>query len=306
MALQKRIEYPGALYHVMTHGNGFQWIYKTEQNLIDFTSVLKDVIEKYHFLIHCFVIMKNHYHIMIETPEANLSEGMKKLNRDFARISNWELGRKGSLFKQRYKSILIEKENYYLNVLRCIYQNPTRLGINQRAEEYPGSSLYYLAQQDKSEIVKILHLDLQKELIGSNNFTSKMIKFVNGEKESDPVEKSGYKYIIGDKAWIEEIKERYLKTGIGEEYIDSRKLIQNGLDEKRLLELTKGRKDGESMWIYFLSRYTSLTQKEIGERVGISKANTVAQRLKRIKEQMANEPELRKNITQIEQELLGR
>lgn len=98
MALPIRIKYKGAMYHVMAHGNGFQWIYKNDQNIIDFITILHDVIKKYKFYIHCFMLMRNHYHILIETPEGNLSSGMKKLNRDFAKLINRNLKRRGECF----------------------------------------------------------------------------------------------------------------------------------------------------------------------------------------------------------------
>ena len=126
MGRQLRIEYPGALYHVMAHGNGFQWIYKTDYHIDLFKQVIQDTVIKYKLKIHAIVLMRNHYHILLETPHANLSLSMKKFNRDFARLFNIHAKRKGSIFKDRYKSILIEKENYYFNALRYICQNPVR------------------------------------------------------------------------------------------------------------------------------------------------------------------------------------
>ncbi len=101
MSRELRIEYPGAFYHVMAHGNGLQWIYKNNQNMRSFLKILADVKLKYNFLIHAFELMKNHYHILLETPKGNLCKGMLKLNSTFARLLNINLNRKGSIFKQR-------------------------------------------------------------------------------------------------------------------------------------------------------------------------------------------------------------
>ena len=114
MARTLRIEYPGAMYHVMSHGNGFQWIYKNENHFYDFLKLLKEIKEKFNIIIHSFVLMLNHYHLLLETPSGNLSRCMLYLNREFARRFNYWQRRKGSVFKSRYKSVLIEKESYYI------------------------------------------------------------------------------------------------------------------------------------------------------------------------------------------------
>ena len=126
MGRQLRIEYPGALYHVMSHGNGLQWIYRQPAHLHIFKYFIKNIVLKYKFKIHAIVLMRNHYHILLETPLANLSRGMKQFNQEFAKMFNKLKYRKGSVFKDRYKAILIEKENYYWSVLKYICQNPLR------------------------------------------------------------------------------------------------------------------------------------------------------------------------------------
>ena len=130
-----RIEYPGAMYHVMSHGNGFQWIYKSEENYYSFIEILKEIVVKYSFKIHTFILMLNHYHLLLETPLGNLSKGMLYFNRELARRYNYFSKRKGSVLKSRFKAILIEKEKYYLNVFRYINQNQIRLGISKTDEE---------------------------------------------------------------------------------------------------------------------------------------------------------------------------
>ena len=106
MGRQLRIEYPDALYHVMSHGNGLQWIYQQPDHLNIFKYFIKDIVIKYKFKIHAIVLMQNHYHILLETPLGNLSKGMKKFNQEFAKMFNKLKGRKGSVFKDRYKAIL--------------------------------------------------------------------------------------------------------------------------------------------------------------------------------------------------------
>lgn len=304
MPIPKRIEYPGAIYHVMAHGNGYQWIYKSKENIYDYISILNDVIIKYNFFIHCFVIMQNHYHMLIETPNGNLSMGMKKMNRDFAKATNLKLGRKGSIFKQRYKAILIDKENYYLNVLKYIYQNPIRIGLVSKAEQYPGSGLYYLKNKKNLEIEKILYLDTQKELFGGTDFKEKLIEFVNDGKAEDPLTNNKYKYILGNQNWINEIKEKYLSHEHNENYIELKKIIQKEITEEKIYKLTEGKENSNEIRMYLLNQYTGLSQEEIGKRINIEKKNTVCQKLRRFKLKMATEEKLQLTMKELENVLI--
>ena len=148
MGRQRRIQFPGALYHVMSHGNGFQWIYKDPLHLSIFKESLKKDAIKYKVIIHAVILMRNHYHMLIETLLGNLSDFMRKFNHDFAFLFNRMIKRTGAIFKQRYKSIIIDKENYYFNVMRYICQNPVRKGIVEKCEDYKGSFLNWLLDDD--------------------------------------------------------------------------------------------------------------------------------------------------------------
>lgn len=78
MSRQLRIEYKGALYHIMSHGTGLLWFYKDRKHFLLFLGLLKDLEKKYNFLFHTIIFMRNHYHILLETPDANLSKGINR------------------------------------------------------------------------------------------------------------------------------------------------------------------------------------------------------------------------------------
>ena len=308
MSRQARIEYPGALYHVMAHGNGFQWIYKSNRNILQFFKVLNEVRIKYNFLIHSFVLMRNHYHILLETLQGNLSKGMKKLNRDFANLINIDLNRKGSVFRDRYKAIIIEKENYYFTVLKYIYINTIRNKIVQLAEEYPGSSLYYLNQKNNKWIREILYLEDQIEYFGQEQWLSNLIQWVNDNPNKFQRIKMRYKYILGSDRWIDKIKDKYLNKPLLNDVIDKDKLIKkitfiDNIDEEKIKKALPDYKKSEieSVLIYLYNKYSEITQKDMLIKLGLSNSNTLSKRLNRFKRKLKQDKELQKRITKIEE-----
>jgi REP element-mobilizing transposase RayT len=118
MARPLRIEFPGAVYHITSRGNAKQTIFLENQDRHKFLEVLSTVIERCSWLCHAYCLMKNHYHLMIETPEANLSRGMRQLNGVYTQLFNQRHKRVGHLFQGRYKAILVEKDTHLLSLCR--------------------------------------------------------------------------------------------------------------------------------------------------------------------------------------------
>ncbi|MBN1343264.1 MAG: transposase [Phycisphaerae bacterium] len=136
MARPLRIEFEGALYHVMSRGNERRAIVKDDVDRRRRVDWLGRTVETYGWRLHAFVLMDNHDHLFVETPEANLSAGMQFLNGSYTGYYNHRHGRSGHLFQGRYKAQLIENEGYYLEVSRYIHLNPVRAGRVGAPEEW--------------------------------------------------------------------------------------------------------------------------------------------------------------------------
>ncbi len=143
MARPLRIEYPGAVYHVTSRGNGRKDIFEDDQDRQIFLSILGSVVKRYNWLCHAYCLMDNHYHLMIETPDANLSSGMRQLNGVYTQRYNRRHQKPGHIFQGRFKAILVQKENYLLELCRYVVLNPVRAGIVKKIEAWRWSS--YLA-----------------------------------------------------------------------------------------------------------------------------------------------------------------
>ena len=147
MARPLRIEYPGAVYHITNRGNDKKDVFKDDQDRETFLKILTFVNKRYHWLCHAYCLMDNHYHLMIETPDGNLSLGMRQLNGVYTQARNKRRNKTGHLFQGRYKAILIQKDTHLLEVCRYVVLNPVRARMVEKPEDWKWSS--YLATVGK-------------------------------------------------------------------------------------------------------------------------------------------------------------
>ncbi len=140
MARPIRIEYAGAVYHVTSRGNAKKAIFKQERDREIFLTVLSATVKRYNWLCHAYCLMDNHYHLLIETPDGNLSKGMRQLNGVYTQAFNRCHNKCGHIFQGRYKAIVIDKESYLAELCRYIVLNPVRAKIVSKPEDWQWSS----------------------------------------------------------------------------------------------------------------------------------------------------------------------
>jgi putative transposase len=157
MARPLRIEYPGAVYHITSRGNDKKTVFKDETDRETFLSVLAHVNKRYHWLCHAYCLMDNHYHLLVETPDGNLSIGMRQLNGVFTQARNKRYQKNGHLFQGRYKAILIQKDSHLLEVCRYVVLNPIRARMVERLDDWKWSS--YRATAGKEQPHPCLTID---------------------------------------------------------------------------------------------------------------------------------------------------
>lgn len=140
MARPLRIEFAGAVYHVTSRGNARAAVFETDRDRETFFRILGVVVRRFNWLCHAYCLMTNHYHLLIETPEGNLSVGMRQLNGVYTQAFNRAHHRDGHVFRGRFAAILVEKERHLLALCRYVILNPVRAAIVERPEEYRWSS----------------------------------------------------------------------------------------------------------------------------------------------------------------------
>ena len=200
-----RIEYPGAVYHITSRGNEKKPVFKDDRDRDNFLRTFQRVNIRYNWLCHAYCLMDNHYHLLIETPDGNLSLGMRQLNGVYTQLFNNRHQRAGHLFQGRFKGILIQKDSHLLEVCRYVVLNPVRARMVERPEQWKWSS--YRATAGKEEPLPCLTTDW---VLGQ--FCGKRVK---AEKEYRQFVKWG----IGEKTIWTDVKGQVI---LGEDdFVDS-------------------------------------------------------------------------------------
>lgn len=140
MARPLRLEFPGAVYHITARGNARQDIVVDDVDRECFVDLLEREVNQQLWHCYAWCLMDNHYHLLIETPEGNLVSGMRRLNQVYTQRFNRRHARVGHVLQGRYKSILVDKQSYLLELCRYVVLNPVRAGMARSARDWRWSS----------------------------------------------------------------------------------------------------------------------------------------------------------------------
>lgn len=149
MGRRPRLHYPGALYHVISRGNRREKIFRSRADFQQFQSLLREIRGQHGFTLYAYVLMPNHFHLLIEVAEKPLSKVMQSLLYRYTRHYNQRYHQVGHLFQGRYKAIVCDKESYLLELVRYLHLNPVRARLVRDPSDYPWSShRAYLGDRD--------------------------------------------------------------------------------------------------------------------------------------------------------------
>lgn len=140
MARPLRIQYPGALVHVTARGNEKRPTFLDDRDRRQFLELLAESVRRFDWILNAYVLMSNHFHLLLELTTESLSDGMKWLNGEYAQRFNAAHSRVGHLFQGRFESPVVEKQTYFEEVLRYIVLNPVRANMISHPEDYEWSS----------------------------------------------------------------------------------------------------------------------------------------------------------------------
>jgi REP element-mobilizing transposase RayT len=304
-----RIEYEGALYHVTSRGNEKRKVFFSRKDYEKFKEYLANAIEKFGFVLHGYVLMTNHYHLIIETPEKNLSKIMHYVNSSYTTYTNVKRKRNGHLFQGRFKAIVVDRDSYLLELSRYLHLNPVRANMAEKPEDYPYSSYGCFAASTGDKLVTTRTI---LEMISSNPAMAreKYISFVEsamGEEIESPFKKVYGGIILGNvnfvKGVLGKIEDDQLEK---EETSNRRSLRASRLPEEVISAIcthygiapeeisSVGKSDVRKICLYLLKKHTSAANREIGEVLGGMGATAVAKAYQRFTDDLANDPRLNK------------
>jgi putative transposase len=261
-----RIEYEGAFYHITSRGNARAEIFVDDIDRRRLLEIFTEVVSRYGFLIHAYCLMSNHYHLLVETPLSNLSAGMRQLNGVYTQAFNRRHQRVGHLFQGRYKAVLVDRDEYLLELSRYIVLNPVRANLVLRPEEWKWSSYRAMIGMDKQP--GFLHTNwlLSEFSLVRQEAQSRYRSFVEDAKGMEsPLRKARGGWILGGKRFLEEMTERIkgkeLEKGLKEIPKRERYAVRPSLRE---IFKEKNREEG----IYEAIYQWGYKLREVGDYVG--------------------------------------
>jgi len=322
MARPLRIEYAGAIYHVMSRGNARQRIFLHDGDREKMLKDLEDTVVRCGWELFSFCLMPNHFHLFFRTPQPNLSRGMQRLLSTYANGFAKRHRRPGHLFQGRFKGELVEDETYFWTVSRYIHLNPVRgkRPLVRHPREYGWSS--YRGYADKRKRLSWLAYDVlldawQGEMGGSDPSPAYRRYVEQGviSPPENPFSKAAYGWLLGCQEFVERIRQEVKPPRFADEVPRARLLgsvnletvLEHVIDYYGVApELLASRGNGHiaravSAWL--ARRLTSATLRELSIPLGLGRPESVSNLTRRIDQQIEKDSQLREAIHTIESQL---
>jgi REP element-mobilizing transposase RayT len=321
MARPLRVEYPGAFYHVINRGHRREKLYTSTRDYEKFLQYLEKAAERFGIIIHTYCLMANHYHLLVETPEPNLSMTMQWLNVSYATYFNRKQDRNGHLFQGRFKAILIDAEAYLIHLSRYIHLNPVRAGIINTPAQYHWSS--YAAFIGEQITPKFLKTDVLLSKFGRNKKEARKIyqefvESIDAKIVRDPSRQLEGGFILGDTEFVNWVKNTFLSKREDEKEIPQLKKLKPRVTPEIIVEnvskafntgVEKIRKKGlkrnkaREVAIYLSRELSRLSCNELGNFFGGVSGALITMMNRRIIEEIDRNRLLKKKTENIKEQI---
>jgi len=314
MARALRIDYPDTFYHVLSRGNEQRPIYYEPDDYVKFLELLGKTAEKFHVEIHAYVLMANHYHLLLKTRQGNLSRAIQWLGVSYTGWFNRRHTRSGHLFQGRFKSFLIEDESYFTAVCYYIHGNPLRTGIVKEVTEYAWSSAR--AYADKGAGPRWLTTETMLGMNGGSRRKFCLEQAAYIKRNENPLTALHYGLYMGGEEYAAECKQRAKAERSPEK--PQMRLLQRSVDKRQVAEeilsrlgvevaeeqvtAKKQKRQSRDLCIYIMSRMGAYTNREIGEVFGVG-YTAITGTVKRAEQHLEKNALLQRSVNKIIDEL---
>jgi putative transposase len=320
MSRPLRIEFADAWYHVMNRGRGAEKIFIDSTDYQVFVELLKETAETWNVKVAAYCLISNHYHILLKTPEANISRSMRHLNGVYTQRFNRRHRVDGPLFRGRYKSIVVGADPYLLQLVRYIHKNPVKAGLVEKPGQYAWSSHKgYLSVAGKWDW---LHKDFILSLLSPKKQDwLKLYKAFMSLEDAQGVDRivAGKKWpaMIGTNEFVDWVKGKYYSSRLGEDVPEARQLIPEqakiieavcryyGIDGSEMYKSQRGIfNEPKNVCIYLMRRLRRDRLKQIGEQFQMEKYSSVSSVIERMKKELNKDRKLKTRIREISELVL--
>ncbi|NVM21721.1 MAG: transposase [Desulfobacterales bacterium] len=319
MSRPLRIEYPDAWYHVMNRGRRGEKVFSEKEDYDAFVELIKESVEMWNVRIAAYCLMPNHYHILIQTPDANLSRCMRHLNGVYTQRFNRSHRCDGQLFRGRYKSILVEADSYLLQLLRYIHRNPLKVGLADKLDRYSWSSHKgYLSDGKKwGWLYKDFILSMLTSDKGQRRRAYKQfISLEEPEEVNQIFERKKLPWALGSERFINWVKDKFFDEKHHKEIPESRALAPEVERIKEVVskayrvnknELLKSKRglfnEPRNVAIYLTRVLRSAPLVEICEEFGMNRYSSASSSLQGPQTQMSRDRQLRKRVERLRSQI---
>ena len=312
MARQLRIEFEHAFYHITARGTEKKSIFLDRNDRNRFMFYLHENQQRYDVVNYAYVLMRNHYHLFLETIRANLSRFMHDLNTSYTVYFNRRQARVGPLFQGRYKAILVDSEKYMLELTRYIHLNPIRAKLLASPEEYLWSSYRVYLGKDADQFVSTTWA---KERFGRRWRRGYRDFIEQGMAGKDPFENLKAGFILGSDKFVDKIKSMLTGKKVDKEIPATKNLVGLKLNEiidetSRYFQINRSdivkRKRGflpRKVALYLARKLTQASINEIAEAFGIYHS-AVSKAVSRLRDETNRNEKTKKIIEDIERACL--
>jgi putative transposase len=316
MARPLRIEYPGAWYHVMNRGRRSESIFSDKHDYLMFLDLLIEISEMWNVNVAAYCLMTNHYHVLLQTPDGNISRCMRHLNSVYTQRYNRRHGFDGQLFRGRYKSILVGDDSHLLQLVRYIHKNPVKAGIVEDMPDYEWSS--YKGYLSYAKKWKWLHKDYIFSMITSKQ-RGRLKPFIAFMQKDDSEEVAklfslkNLPSVFGPESFITDIKEKFYFRKKSYEVPESKSLSPTpdviissvckyyGVSFNELLIARRGIfNEPRNIAVYLLRQIRGENLNNIGELFNITAYSTVSSIIRRVSKLKKHDRKLKRQIGKIQ------
>lgn len=275
MARPLRIEFPGAFYHVTSRGNERRELFRSRADRERFILYLESAVARYGAVIHSYCLMTNHYHLFLETPHGNLSDFMRYVNGAYTTYFNTKRKRAGHLFQGRYKSIVVDADEYAIELSRYIHLNPVRAGMVAKPEDHEWSSYRLFA--GISHTPGWLKTEFILAQFGTRDPQRQYRAFVEdllGAEYESPMQGVIASTLLGTPEFVAQISEKHVDGRKADRSVPAVRALSCSVSVEDIArtveEIVPGQASlAKKLTIYICHRYGGGSLKAIGERFGI-------------------------------------
>ena len=311
MARPLRIEYPGAFYHVTNRGHRQEPIVMDERDKERFISCLERMAKQFYVLVHSYCLMTNHYHLILETPEGNLSRAVQWLNVSYATYYNRRHNYAGHLFQGRFKAVLVDAGEYLEVLSRYIHLNPVRAGIESYAWDYAWSSCRYFVGPRKApdwlEVNRILEGFSRSRRVARQRYAA----YLSEENQANPFDDVVGGSLLGSRHFSEWVRGTFLSERKTDREIPQLKELKPRPEVEMIVEevakhfnvapehiLVSGRKRniGRDVAIYLSRELSSMSGRHLGRYFGGVSGANITMRFNGIAHSLKKDRKLIKDI----------